>query len=126
MSARREAVQSQQGFADVNETQLYYEVAGAGDPLVFVHGHTLDTRMWDDQFALFAERYRVLRYDLRGYGRSASPPDRPYSHSDDLMALLTRFDMAPATLVGLSLGGLVVVDFAVTYPDAIRALVPVD
>ena len=119
-------MESQRGFAEVNGTRLFYEVAGEGDSLVFIHGHTLDTRMWDDQFSHFAERYRTLRYDMRGYGRSASPPEQPYSHVDDLKALLAFLGMEPALVVGLSSGGMVAVDFALTYPEAVRALVPVD
>ena len=54
------------GFAEVNGTRLYHEVAGAGHPLVLIHGFGLDTRMWDGQFDTLAERYRVVRYDVRG------------------------------------------------------------
>ena len=53
----------QTGFAEINGTTLYYEVAGEGHPFVLEHGHLLDRRSWDDQFAVFAERYRVVRYD---------------------------------------------------------------
>ena len=63
------------GYAEVNGTRLYYELAGEGDPIVLIHGFTLDTRMWDDQFNEFASNHRVLRYDLRGYGKSAKPSD---------------------------------------------------
>ncbi|MCW5853581.1 MAG: alpha/beta hydrolase, partial [Anaerolineae bacterium] len=58
------------GFVPVEDGQLYYEVAGEGPPLVLVHGFSLDTRMWDDQWAAFAGRHRVIRYDARGFGRS--------------------------------------------------------
>src|SRR2546421_12366832 len=51
----------QTGFAEINGTTLYYEVAGAGHPFVLVHGHLLDRRSWDEQFAIFAQRYRVIR-----------------------------------------------------------------
>jgi pimeloyl-ACP methyl ester carboxylesterase len=116
----------QTGFADVNGTRLYYEMAGSGHPLVLIHGFTLDTRMWDDQFEVFAQRYQVLRYDLRGFGKSAVPTDTPYTHPDDLHALMTHLGIEHAYIVGLSLGGAVAVDFAVTYPHATAALIPVD
>lgn len=61
------------GFADVNGTRLWYEVAGSGLPLVLIHGFTLDTRMWDDQLGTFAKYFRVIRYDVRGFGKSALP-----------------------------------------------------
>jgi pimeloyl-ACP methyl ester carboxylesterase len=114
------------GFADVNGTRLYYELAGVGHPLILIHGFSLDTRMWDDQFEVFAQGYQVLRYDLRGFGKSAVPTDVPYTHPADLHALLTHLGIAHAYIVGLSLGGAVAVDFAVTYPDATDALIAVD
>jgi 3-oxoadipate enol-lactonase len=114
----------QQDYADVNGTRLYYEVAGDGEAVVLVHGFTLDHRMWDDQFAALAARHRVLRYDLRGSGAS-SVPDRPYRHVDDLAALLNHFGIARAAIVGLSLGGMIATDFALTYPGMVTALIPV-
>ena len=67
------------GFAEINGARIYYEVAGRGAPLVFVHGYALDCRMWDDQFDDFADRYRVVRYDIRGFGRSDLPTAAPFS-----------------------------------------------
>jgi pimeloyl-ACP methyl ester carboxylesterase len=61
--------QAQSGIAN----GLYYEVAGSGHPLVFIHGGQLDSRMWDDQFAAYAKSYRVIRYDVRGFGKSPAP-----------------------------------------------------
>ena len=57
------------------------------DTIKLSHGFTLDTRMWDDQFEVFAQHYQVLRYDLRGFGQSAPPTTEPYSHPDDLRVL---------------------------------------
>ncbi|MHA2067279.1 MAG: alpha/beta fold hydrolase [Candidatus Thorarchaeota archaeon] len=57
-------MQTQTGFADVNGTRLHYEVTGSGHPLVLIHGQSLDTRMWDDQFEVFAQQYQVIRYDM--------------------------------------------------------------
>jgi 3-oxoadipate enol-lactonase len=71
-------MQIETGFADVNGTRFYYEIAGSGHPLVLIHGNTLDTRMWDDQFEVFVQQYRVLRYDVRGFGKSAVPTTEPY------------------------------------------------
>ena len=62
------------GFADVEGARLYYEAAGAGSSVVFIHPGLWDGRTWDDQFELFAGRYAVVRYDVRGYGRSDRPP----------------------------------------------------
>jgi 3-oxoadipate enol-lactonase len=111
-------------FADVNGTRLYYEITGAGYPLVLLHGGLLDCRMWDDQFDLFAERHQVIRYDARGYGRSGLP-DVPYKHADDLYGLLQALDIDRAALVGLSLGGMIAIDFALDHPSMVSALIPV-
>lgn len=80
----------EKGFADVNGTRLHYEIGGAGEPLVLIHGFSLDTRVWEPQREAFARDHRVIRYDLRGFGRSALPDGTPYPHHEDLKALLDR------------------------------------
>src|SRR4051812_18695011 len=118
-------MEMEHGFAAVNNARIWYGIAGEGPPVVLVHGMTLDHRMWDDQFAALAAYHRVLRYDLRGFGLSAIP-DAPYRHVDDLAALLAHVGMERAAVVGLSLGGMIAVDFALTYPEMVSALIPVD
>lgn len=105
---------------------MYYEAAGSGPAVVLLHGFSLDTRMWDDQFEPLAERFRVIRYDLRGFGKSALPSGEAYSHVDDLKALLDHFDLHRVTLVGLSKGGAVALDFALTFPQRTSGLVLMD
>jgi pimeloyl-ACP methyl ester carboxylesterase len=114
-------------FLELETGQLYYEVAGPAraEAVVFLHGFSLDTRLWDGQWLPFAERYRTLRYDLRGFGRS-SLPQAPFSHADDLHTLLNSLEIRAAHIVGLSLGGGVALDFALAYPSAIRSLILVD
>jgi 3-oxoadipate enol-lactonase len=116
----------QQAFAEVNGAQLHYEIAGSGHPLVLLHGFTLDTRMWDDQFEAFARNYQVIRYDMRGFGKSALPTEESYSAIEDLKALLKHLRIDSAYLMAQSRGGAVAIDFALTYPEVIRALVLVD
>ena len=114
-------------MASVNGTRLAYEIIGDGPPLILIHGFTLDQRMWDDQLPAFAARHRVVRYDLRGFGASALPePGQPYTHADDLRALLDHLGIDRAAVIGLSLGGWVAHEFALTYPDSVSALVLVD
>jgi 3-oxoadipate enol-lactonase len=113
------------GYAPVDGTALYYEVAGAGSPVVLVHGFSLDHRMWDDQAAVLAGRYTVVRYDLRGFGRSA-PAAVPYTHADDLKALLAHLGLERVILMGLSLGGGAALNFSIRYPEAVAALIAVD
>ena len=113
------------GVAAVNGTRLAYEVAGAGPPLVFVHGFSLDRRMWAAQVDAFAGRCLVVRYDLRGFGESGPATAEPYAHVDDLAALLDHLAIDRAHVVGLSMGGGVAVDFALTHPTRTRTLVAV-
>jgi len=110
------------GYADVNGTRLYYEVAGEGHPLILLHAGIADRRMWDDQFTVFARHYRTVRYDLRGFGHSPMPPE-PYSMRDDLRGLMDHLGITRAHIVAVSIGGGIAVDFALDYPDRVTALV---
>ncbi|WP_261953727.1 alpha/beta fold hydrolase [Streptomyces nigrescens] len=101
---------------------LFWLDAGAGQPLVLLHGGFLDHRMWDDQIPALAARYRVIAPDARGHGRSANA-SQPFRHTDDLAALLRHLDTGPAILVGVSMGGSIAVDTALEYPELVRAAV---
>ncbi len=105
--------------------ELYFEVAGTGPALVLLHGFTLDTRMWDDQFAPLSQHFRVVRYDLRGFGQSTLP-SAPYVHADDCAALMDHLQMPRAHLVGLSAGGRVALDVAVRHPARVARLAVLD
>jgi pimeloyl-ACP methyl ester carboxylesterase len=118
-------VNEQTGFAPVNGTGLYYEVAGSGPALVFLHAFGCDRRLWDAQAAHFARRYRVVRYDARGYGKSDVPAGAPYAHGEDLRALLDHLDIPAAALCGSSMGGQNAIELALRYPARVRALVVV-
>ncbi|MFN8470038.1 MAG: alpha/beta hydrolase [Caldilineaceae bacterium] len=115
-----------QAYVDVDSAQIYSEIAGSGSAVVLIHGFTLDTTMWDDQFMPLAEHFQVVRYDLRGFGRSTVPGDVPYSHVHDLAVILGRLNIPQAILVGLSKGGAVALDFALSYPGRTQALVLID
>lgn len=111
------------GFAEVNGTTLYYELQGKGFPVVFVSGGgILDRRGWELQFEVFAKHYKAIRYDIRGLGKSARP-QKSFSHSEDLYALLKFLKIKRAHLVGLSMGGAIVIDFALEHPDMVDHLV---
>ena len=116
------AVRRESGFAAVNGTRLYREVTGAGHPLVLLHAGIADARMWDDQVAAFAERYTVIRYDARGFGRS-DPAVGRFSPRADLAGLLVELGVERAHLVGLSMGGAVALDTALEHPELASALV---
>lgn len=105
---------------------LSFASAGQGDPVVFLHGFGLDSRMWGPQFETLQTSFRVIRYDLRGFGCSSLPPAEPYAHEDDLNALLSHLDAVPAHVVGASMGGRMALRFAAAFPQSVRSLVLMD
>lgn len=106
---------------------LHVEVTGSGPAIVFIHGLTLDARMWNDQVRAFAPSHTVIAYDVRGFGRSDPPVrDFPYTHAGDILTILDYLHFDRAAIVGLSMGGWPAVDFALAYPDQTAALVLVD
>ena len=108
--------------ASVNGATLYYEVVGEGEPLVLVHAGIADSRMWNAQIEAFAQRYRVISYDMRGFGKTEMVKGS-YSHHEDLLGLLDYLDVGRAHLLGCSMGGATVLDFALRYPERVGALV---
>jgi 3-oxoadipate enol-lactonase len=114
----------QSGMVEVNGAKLYYEARGEGHPVVLMHAGIADSRMWDDQMEAFARRYRVIRYDHRGFGKSEVPAG-PASLSEDLYGLLRALDVERAHLIGVSMSGGIAIDFTLTHPEMVSALVPV-
>ncbi len=112
----------QSGTVNVEGTNLYFELAGHGTPLVLGHAGFVDSRMWDEQFEVFAQHYRTLRYDRRGFGRSDAANGN-FSHWQDLSALMNTLGLEAAHLVGSSMGGAVMVDFALEHPEKAKSLV---
>lgn len=112
------------GFADVDGGRLYYEMEGEGPAVVLLHAGIADLRMWDDQFAECAKAYRTIRYDARNYGRSTDA-DKGFWNHEDLRAVMDHLGIERAALVGVSMGGGAALDFALTYPERVTALVPV-
>ena len=116
-------METESGFARIGNASIYYEVAGEGQPIVFIHAGVADSRQWNNEFAHFASDFRVLRYDLRGYGRS-SPAEGEFSHMADLKALLDeRGFQQDLVLIGCSMGGGLAMDFALAVPSRVEALV---
>lgn len=106
---------------------VHHVAEGPADAPVLVFGNSLGStlEMWDPQVSRLAERSRVVRYDLRGHGRSPVPPG-PYhvdALGEDLVALLDRLGIERASLAGLSLGGLVSMWVAIAAPERVDRLV---
>jgi valacyclovir hydrolase len=115
---------------ELADTALHYEEAGAGDPLLLIHGG-LGTALlhFRQEIPFFAERYRVIAPDMRGYGQSSPPrefpPDFYFRDAADMAALLEGLGAKPARVVGWSDGAIVGLTLSVTRPDLVRSLVTI-
>jgi pimeloyl-ACP methyl ester carboxylesterase len=113
------------GIARFRQSEIYYELAGAGEPtVILIHGGLLDCHMWDEQFELLAKTHRVLRYDADAHGKSPLPPEVYWDHAS-LGELMDALGIERAVLVGLSLGGRIAIDLALEDPDRVEAIVAV-
>ena len=110
------------GTLETNGARIYYEVEGTGAPVVLIHAGVADLRMWDDQVAALRDSYRVIRYDIRGFGRTETDAVK-FSNRADIAALLDHLGERSAHVVGLSRGGQIALDFAIEFPDRVRSLV---
>lgn len=102
--------------------EMFYEEKGSGAALLFLHAGLADSRMWQPQFDFFAERFRVVRCDLRGYGRSPYPNSQ-FSYVDDLFFLIDTLGLGPVVVVGASFGAKIAVDFYLSFPEYVHGLV---
>ena len=112
-------------YADVNGIRLYYEIHGAGQPLVLLHGGLGSGEMFGPVLSLLAKQHRVVLVDLQGHGRTADI-DRPIDFrlmADDIGALITHLGLEKVDVVGYSLGGGVALHTAVRHPAKVRRLV---
>ncbi len=110
------------GYLGLEDGKLYYEVEGEGEPLVLSHAGFVDRRMWDEQWGAFTRRYRTVRYDMRGFGKS-SPAQGPVDRREDLHRLLEHLGIHRAALVGCSMSGAIMLDFTLEHPEVVSTLV---
>jgi 3-oxoadipate enol-lactonase len=106
----------------INGVPVAYDEAGNGPPLLLIHAGVTDRRMWDDVLPSLAERHRVIRFDLQGYGDTPLP-DGPFSWTDDARGLLEALDAAPADVLGISVGAGIALDLALAHPQLVHRLV---
>lgn len=115
---------TQTGYVNLEGGKVYYETAGEGETLVLSHAGFVDSRMWNSQWDDLSKHYRVIRFDMRGFGKS----DRltaPVSRRQDLYQLLKHLEIKRTHLLGCSMSGTTVIDFALEYPDMVASLIPV-
>lgn len=109
-------------YVAVDGGRVFYEAAGQGQALVFIHDGVLHREVWDAQFPELAQQFRVVRWDRRGFGRSSNAT-APYSDLDDLAAIMQTLELERAVLVGSSVGSFIAVQFALDRPSMVSALV---
>ena len=112
---------------NIGGIDIRYADKGSGPAVLFLHGFPLSLRMWDDQEAL-APRYRIVRFDARGFGGSAVG-DAMLTMAriaDDAAVLIERLRLGPVILVGCSMGGYAALAFAQKHASLLRGLVLVD
>ncbi len=110
------------GSLNIEGGRLYYERVGEGFPIVLIHGGLWDLRVWDEQLVSYSEHHDVVRYDLRGSGRS-DPPTRAFSNVRDLRGVLDELEIQRCAIVGCSIGAQIALDAALTYPEHVEAIV---
>ena len=117
-----------QGFVENEDESIYYEVVGTGDPIVLTHGYGGNHAIWFQQVPALCQRYQVITWDQRGFGRSTNHSRRasPTAYARDLRALLSHLDLENVVLVGQSMGGWTVTLHALDHPQAARGLVLAD
>jgi len=112
------------GYVAVDDNgKLFYEEAGKGEPVIFIHGHSFDHYEWEPQFLEFAKKYWAIRFDVRGYGRSSMP--REFSstmHARDVVQLMDALKIKKAHVVGLSMGGFIATDLLALYPNRLLSI----
>jgi pimeloyl-ACP methyl ester carboxylesterase len=110
------------GFLSLKGGTLYYEAIGSGFPLVLIHSRWMHSGLWDEQVKAFASHYRVIRYDVRGFGKSEMERV-PYSDIEDLKLLFDHLNINQAHVLGLSMGAEIAIGYALRYPERVKALV---
>lgn len=122
-----ESANFKENYCPVPDGKLFFLKVGTGPPLVFIHGFSLDHRMWESQINYFSGSYTCISVDLRGFGKSSLPTEKSYSHHEDLNILLAFLGINQRViLVGLSMGARVVANFALVYPQKTRAIIFAD
>jgi 3-oxoadipate enol-lactonase len=110
------------GLVEIREgIRVFVADKGQGEPVLMLHGGFMDSSMWDGDAKALEGRYRIIRYDMRGYGRSPASP-APYQPTDDIVALLDHLKIPKVHVVGISMGGGLAVDFALAHPSRVGSL----
>ena len=108
----------------VDQDSTFVSDIGGGRPLIFIHALGLSTAMWTLQVPVLAQRYRVIRYDVRGHGLTPykGEPITIWTLADDLLALMDLLGLTSVSIIGISMGGMIAQAFAISHPERVSAL----
>lgn len=112
-------------YASVNNCKFYYEIDGEGSPLIFIHGETHGTLLFEEQMPHFSHSYRCLTYDRRGHGKTEVPlyGYSLWNQTHDLKCLLDSLAFEQVTIVAVAMSTTIGANFTLLYPERVRALV---
>ena len=119
----------QDKFIEVNGHTIHYTKQGTGKPLILSHGFAGYIYTWRELIPLLADHYTVYAYDVLGFGLSDKPSDGDYSmkgHGDSLIALMDALNLPSATLIGHSMGGVIIGYAALAAPSRVDKLVMIE
>jgi 3-oxoadipate enol-lactonase len=108
----------------IGNIEMYYEVHGSGEPVVLIHGLSMDSSTWFNQVSVLSQNYQVVVFDNRGVGQTDAP-NEDYSTemmADDAVALLKFLNVDNAHILGFSMGGMIAQIIALKYPELVRSL----
>jgi pimeloyl-ACP methyl ester carboxylesterase len=124
---RSQAASAHEGYADIPGARIWFrDTGGSGEPVVLLHAATGSSRVWEYQTSAFTKAgYRVIAYDRRGWGRTVVDPagPQPGTAADDLEALMKHLRIERFHLLGTAAGGIVALDYALSFPQQLRSLV---
>lgn len=109
-------------FINVNEIEIYYELHGKGEPLIFIEGYTCNRLMWEDYIEPLSAHYQLILFDNRGSGQS-SAPEHPYTiemMANDTAGLLKALNISRCYAIGQSMGGAILQQLCIAHPGLVR------
>lgn len=109
--------------SEAKPSPVAVDITGAGPPVLLIHAGIADRTMWEPQWERWADRFTLIRYDVRGFGESADPPANGWTFHDDALAAIKEAGHERAAVIGCSMGSEIAFDLAVEHPDAVTCLV---
>lgn len=111
------------GYISCLDNKIYYEEVGKGEALILAHAGYLDCSMWDDQFLYFANKgFKVIRFDSYAHGKTIDGKNTPFLH-ELIKALVDELSLGQVNLIGTSMGGVTLIEFALNHPEDINKMI---